>query len=241
MLKIQILFFYFERPQFLISILKSLRRQSYDNWELHLIDDGTKDFAKEILLEMMYEDEKKKCWFYKTNDTPEKKKERGGSIFGKFANDAMLNSDADITFMLCDDDALYDRYLRNLNEFYSNNIGINYSYSHVSSYDPTKQSPIGLPYSACHLNLVNDIHPSNRVDASQVSWRRAKSLKLGLNFPYPQTANLDSVVYRQLYTFYGPCKFNGFVSQYKGFHKTQLMHKANNRKSLHKWYRPNEE
>ncbi|MHA2038746.1 MAG: glycosyltransferase family A protein [Promethearchaeota archaeon] len=241
MLKIQILFFYFERPQFLNNILESLRRQKYENWELHVIDDGEKYYAEDILTNSMSNEELNKTSFYRTNDTSESKKTRGGSIFGKFANLAMKNSQADITFMLCDDDAIYDNYLFNLNNFYSLNPNIKYSYSHISSYNPLVESPINLEFRNCHLNLINNIHPSNRVDASQVSWRRKISLENGLSFPYPQTANLDSVVYKQLFLFYGFCVFNGFVSQYKGFHSKQLMHKANNRKSIDKWYKPNEE
>lgn len=226
--KIQILLFYYERPKFIVNALNSIINENYDNWELHFIDDGSiRNPGKDIVESMFNNDQLDKTYFYNTNDSVEEKLKRGASIFGKFANEAMEKSDADITFMLCDDDAIYPNYLSNLNNFYSTNKNIMYSYSHVCVFDPfIEKIDENLKIRHHSLNSCNyPIKPDNVVDASQVSWRRNVILEKEILFPYPRTYNLDEVLYREMFKKLGACHFNGFYSQYKAFHFDQLGNK----------------
>jgi len=230
--KIQILLFYYERPNFILNALKSIQNEKYDNFEVHFIDDGSiKNPGQEIVKEFFKNDTNilSKFIFYNTNDTKEQKLERGGSIFGYFANEAMKNTDSDISIMLCDDDALYPNYLQNLNNFYNKNKSINYAFSHVSIFDPFKEkfeNFIDNFNTSLNLHIIL-INPVCRVDASQVSWRTKKALEHETLFPFPKTYDLDASLYEKMFQKFGPCNFTGFVGQYKAFHLDQLGNKRN--------------
>jgi hypothetical protein len=68
---------------------------------------------------------------------------------------------------------------------------------------------------------------------SQVAWRRKEFLDKGIKFPYPMTANLDSVIFNQMHNRFGDCKFSGFIGEYKGMYKggydDQLSHRMGKR------------
>ena len=233
--KIQILLFYFERPKFVLNALKSIKAQKYKKWELHFIDDGSvKSKGKEIVQKIFSHEELNKTYFYDTEDSIEQKLKQGGSIFGKVANEAMQSTDAEITLMLCDDDALYDDYLENLNEYFLNNPEVKYAYSHVCVFDPFTEKIEEVKIRNWFLNNhTTPIHPVNKVDASQVAWRRKISLENNILFPFPQTISLDAVVYEKLYNSFGPCPYTGFVSQYKAVHKDQLGNKVSKGQIAH--------
>jgi hypothetical protein len=225
--KIQILLFYYERPKFIINALKSIKKEKYKNWELHFIDDGSSiSPGKSIVENTFNEEEMKKTIFYNTNDTKEEKLKRGASIFGKLANEAMINSSADISIMLCDDDAIYPNYFEYLNTLYTLNPNLNYAYSHVCVFDPFIEKIEDVPVRPHSLNAYyQPINPENAVDASQISWRREIILKNNILFPYPKTYNLDADLYKQMFNKLGPCYYTGFISQYKAFHHDQLGNK----------------
>ena len=229
MTKIQILLFYFERPKFILNALNSIKEQDYENWELHFIDDGSVGSPGRPIVESLFTPaELEKTVFYNTGDSVDVKLARGGSIFGKFANDAMYNSSADITIMLCDDDALFPGYLSNLNEYFLKNGNINYAYSHVCVFNPFVEEIRDVDtIRDWFLNAhTQPIFPTNKVDASQVAWRRKETTEANIEFPYPQTINLDASLYLKLYSNFGPCPFTGFVSQYKAVHRDQLGNKG---------------
>jgi glycosyltransferase involved in cell wall biosynthesis len=225
--KIQVLLFYYERPKFILSALKSIQKEKYKNWEVHFIDDGSKNNPGKPIVEKLFnEEELKKTYFYNTNDTVEEKLKRGASIFGKYANDAMYSSNADVSIMLCDDDAIYPNYFEYLNSFYTINKNINYAYSHVCVFDPFIEIIEDVPVRPHELNrFFQPINPQNMVDASQVSWRREAALNNNILFPYPKTYNLDSDLYGQMFSKFGPCYYTNFISQYKAFHFDQLGNK----------------
>jgi glycosyltransferase involved in cell wall biosynthesis len=222
---------YYNRPQIVKNALESIKSQNYDNWELAFVDDGSSIPGKEIVEDIL-KDSLHKVKFFNTNHTRRDKELNGGSMFGSYWNEAMYNSDADIAIMLCDDDTLYPDSLKQLNEYYKQNKDVVYSYGHVSIFDPYATKDF---YSLTHsdvntnwfLNKTKSIHPVNNVDASQVSWRINNVIKDKLTFPAVRTANLDAVLYEQLYNTYGYCVFNGILVQYKGVHSDQLGQRLN--------------
>lgn len=239
--KIQILLFYYERPNFILNALKSIEKQSYDNYEVHFIDDSSINYKGEEIVKEFFKDNFEKLskfTFYNTCDTKEEKLRRGGSNFGHIANQAMIKTESDISIMLCDDDALYPDYLENLNYFYNNNLNLNYAFSHVSIFDPFK---VSFEYFTDNFNTSLNyykipINPSCRVDASQVSWRTKKAIENEIFFPFPKTYDLDAYIYQKMFEKFGPCVFTGFVGQYKAFHQDQL----GNKKDTEKMYETRE-
>ena len=247
-LKFQILFFYYDRPEMSKRFaLKSILQSSHLNWELSFIDDSTNQDGDKVLGDFFdanssyinqldYYGNKvdflNKIKFYKTGNV----RENGHSIFGKFANQSMSESEADISLMLCDDDALLQDYLLNLNNFYINNPDVKYSYCHLLEYDPSKiaeledirRIPISDTYGLSDhyigfpLNYRECLNPNCTVDSTQVSWRRQDFVDCGVKFPFPQTRDLDASIYKQMFQNWGECCWNKTVGQYKGWFSDQL-------------------
>lgn len=221
-MKILIILMYYERPNMVRYALDSIAAQNYENFEVAVIDDGSLNPIQPIIETYPFID---KSFFFNTEDTVAKKLARGGSMFGYKVNQAIEWSESDLGIMLCDDDALAPEYLARLSDFYMAHPNLNYSYGHVLTYDP--YDPV--PYSQIKGNYVhflnyNDqpIDPYCKVDASQVSWRLDAFVEDGIRFPFPQTSALDADVYRQMYNVWGPCRFNGLVTQYKGVFSDQM-------------------
>jgi glycosyltransferase involved in cell wall biosynthesis len=225
--KILVIFFYYNRPELVKYGLESLKEHNYDNWEVAFIDDGSEIPADNTIKEMF--GEPNKFTIYKTNDTAEIKMKRNGingSMMGKYAHDAILKSDADYVITLCDDDALYQGYFKNLVEFFRNNPDKNYVYSHIKPYDPTVEpprEPLALkPHS---LNKTGKIHPFYALDMSQVSFRRRAYVDDGISFPYPYTVNLDAEMFLVMQKHWGDVTFSGFIGQYKAIYTDSLSHR----------------
>jgi len=218
--KVSVLMAYFERPNMVRFGLKSLRDQTYQDWELIFVDDSSQIPGEPVVREMLSND-LDKVKFYNTNDPH--KAERG-SIFGKFWNEGLLSGDSDIAIMLCDDDALYPTYLASLVEWYLDNPEKQYSYGHVIPFNPFEtKSLAGMKDNTdWWLNKTGDINPVCQVDASQVSWRTNVFRHQDVRFPFPKTMNLDEALYGQLFAACGPCPFNGLITQYKAIHSEQL-------------------
>jgi glycosyltransferase involved in cell wall biosynthesis len=234
--KILILLFYYNRPTLVKTALQSIKNHNYSNWELAFIDDGSEEAGKPIVMDM-FPDDLEKIRFYNTNDSIEDKINRNGvdgSIFGKYAQLAIEESTADYVIMLCDDDALYPEYFKNLNKYFEEHPDEHYVYSHIHIYDPTiERIQDDLPYEHHHLNKTENLNPYFKIDMSQVAWRRNSFISANIKFPYPMTANLDAAIYIQMHSAFGDCKFSGFKSEYKamdkGFYKDQLSHRMGRR------------
>lgn len=229
-IKFLVLVFYYERPELLENALFSVKKSTYKNWEMCVIDDGINFPALPIINKCFSLEERieHKISYVQTFDTEERKASRGGSQFGEYANASIKTSDADIVLMLCDDDLLKDDYLEKLKDFYQDRPDVKYSYSHLDFYDPT----IGLPtennkvsdhYTVYLNSKEHPINPTRELDSSQVSWRRKNWMDSGIQFPSPRTSNLDEVIYEHMYSAWGNCPFNSIISQYKGIHKGQLI------------------
>ncbi len=225
-MKVLILLCYYNRPKMVKNALKSILNQSYTNWELVFVDDSEE--LNQDLVDYLNLNFKDKVTYYHTNDTKEAKISRGYSTFGSYWNKGCQNSTSDIVLMLCDDDALYEDYLLNLNTWYENNPDKHYCYSHVVNFNPQETQPEENNYDPNYwLNRTEPINPCCMVDASQVSWRLKSMLESGITFPETQTANLDAAVYGQMQTTWGLCEYSGFVGQYKATFPDQLGNRPN--------------
>ena len=200
--KILILLFYFNRPNLVKIALNSIKKHNYQNWEIAFIDDGSEAEGRPIVEEILPESIDK-IKFYNTNDSIEVKMNRNredGSIFGKYAQQAMMESDAEFVVMLCDDDALYPDYLKNLNDYFINHQEEKYVYSHIHTYDPIL-TPLDAnpPFEPHHLNKTEPLNPHFKIDMSQVAWRRKSYIESKIQFPYPMTINCDAVIFNQMF------------------------------------------
>lgn len=223
MLKILILLAYYQRIEIVKNAFRGIKELQYTNFDLFIIDDGsqTKPHIDQIAAEALgvrYS----RTGFYLCTDTPEQKKAQGGSRHGQFLNEIILASNADLVVINCDDDILLPDYLTNLDKWFRAHPEKKYGYSHVRTFDPTKESPFGIEKRPHWTNLTETIHPVNRVDSSQVVFRTECFKKGGARFPSPQTRNLDAALFQQLFDLYGPCDFMGFDGQYKGWFPGQL-------------------
>lgn len=218
--KILILCCYYNRPNMVQYALNSVLRQDYENWELVVVDDGSVLPAEPVVRQFFEEDPRVQV--INTGDSTADKIARGGSVFGKFWNDTIRNSDADLALMLCDDDALVDGYLSNLNKYFSENPQVPRAFSHVIEFDPFTENPYEVPKRPIGLNHEQPTPLFCRVDSSQVCWRTSCNKLNNIWFPFPQTWNLDAHLYGQFDRAFGPAPWTGFDGQYKGLYHCNL-------------------
>jgi glycosyltransferase involved in cell wall biosynthesis len=219
---------YYRRPSIVLNALDSIKNLNYQNWELSFIDDSGDDSFKETLLNFGLDNSKIK--YTAIYDSDEAKQLNNGSRHGEFMNNSILESDADIIIILCDDDALLNNSLTDLNQFYTNNPHINWAYSLVTYYNPLIETyrdatpdltRIGGNSVHCLNTNVGTFNPSGNCDGSQVTYRRTL-ITNQLGFPSPTTKNLDAHIFNQLFDAYGGCYFTGIFVQCKGAHREQL-------------------
>jgi glycosyltransferase involved in cell wall biosynthesis len=230
--KILILLFYYNRPEIVKNALNSIVRSEYTNYEVAFINDSGDDSSNHILDFLKDHESYNKFKQYNIKQSINDKKLQGGSIFGKVANQAIMESESDIVFMLCDDDALADGYLSNLNTYYNTNPAIMWAYSKVKYYIPSHETYLHAQDNFTriqHAGSIVDlnkhsspINPDCKCDASQVSFRRKCFTEKDVWFSYPKTRNLDSDLYNKIYHAWGDCYPTGFYGQCKGVFSDQL-------------------
>jgi glycosyltransferase involved in cell wall biosynthesis len=137
-LKFELIIFYYKRPEIVLNALESIKKSYYKNWHLTLIDDSGNDDFKTTFLKYGFDN--KKISYVPIMMSDEEKIKLGGSIFGKYANDVIENSDADIIIPICDDDALLPDYMGKLNDFYSKNPDKVWAYCHNKYFNPKYES-----------------------------------------------------------------------------------------------------
>lgn len=225
--KVLIVLFYYNRPNLVKYSLDSVRKQRYPDWEIAMIDDGSDVPAEKVVKEHLGSLDRIKI--YRINDTKEDKLRRNGvngSLMGKYANEAIRESDADYVVMLCDDDALYPGYLQNLDHFFRRNPDKKYVYSHISQFDPTVDRPENNPpFCDHHLNKVDTIDPYYALDMSQIAFRRKACVDDEILFPFPYTVNIDAELFQNMHRKWGKVSFSGFVGQYKAIYLDNLSHR----------------
>jgi glycosyltransferase involved in cell wall biosynthesis len=224
-LEILVLLFYYDRPEMVKNALDSLNKQTYRNFKVVVIDDGSENAFTDVFPTMIGTSDIHKYTIVNTHDSPEDKQTQGGSMMGKAANQAMERYDSDIVVMLCDDDAMMPEYLENLNTFFTNNPEANHCHSKVKFYNPTKESYLEAKQTTDYRHMGSTYNTLNKAgavvcegfDASQVAWRN----KLDVKFPFPQTRNHDAYIYKQLRE-HGLCYATGTFGQAKGAFDDQL-------------------
>lgn len=231
-LKILILCSYYNRPILVRNALNSIVKanEHYPHWELAFGDDGSKIPGEPIVEEILH-DHMHKVKLVQSNMTFEEKIDQG-LILGRLANGAMAESDADIAFILCDDDELVPTYLKGLADYFTKNPNVLYCYSHVHMYNPFfNKSEEVMNVTGKFNKHTGPINPVNNVDASQVAWRLSCCKKHGAWFKdntkfvegKPWTKDTDKSFFENLYEKCGEAHFSGLVGQYKGVHDYQLL------------------
>ena len=231
--KFLIILMYYNRPEGLVRSLESIRNQSHRNWHVAFIDDGSDLAGQDIVKDYFTEEELKKVTFYNTNDTREIKKSRAlayknlrgsddrhsGMWLNPMFNRSVRENEHDVALFLCDDDLLQEHYLFNLNKFYNENLGTEYSYSLVILFDERYHNWKDMTEVTNRFFCMEPIHPFFRLDTSQVSWRSSAYLKDNIWFDEEFHIYFDAYWYKRLFEKYGPCRFNKIVGQYKNFDK----------------------
>jgi glycosyltransferase involved in cell wall biosynthesis len=223
-MKILILLMYYERPNLVRNALRSVLKanEHHLDWELVVIDDGSEAQALPIVAEIM-EGHFHQVKLIETRMTAHEKL-RIGCLTGLAMNQAIDHSDADVGIMLCDDDALYPTYLRDLSQFFSENPGVLSCYSKVIPYDALRQLPEESTNTECILNRhKGPINGCCMVDASQGAWRLRCNKEYGVRFPCQQSKDHDGALYDELYRKCGPMMPTGLIGQYKGIHERELV------------------
>lgn len=226
---------YYERPSMVRKAIDSVFRQ-VGEWELAIIDDSEKYPIDPILKDFVSEDSLERVKVYKTGMTTESKRKAKGSCFGKFMNEAIKDSDAELALMLCDDDMLYPGVIQNAHQHFKNNPEALAVWCPVAVFDSETESEYdaivtseGRTKGKYHwANYFNDRHGKAKSlrmhDASQVIWKTECNKEGNIWFPYPKTGCLDSDFYRNLDNKYNVSRFSrgDFVSQYKNMHRHAL-------------------
>lgn len=231
--KICILVSYFNRPILVRNALNSIlaANEYYQNWEVCFGDDGS-DIPGKPIVEEILADHLEKVTFMHSHMRFEDKI-RHGLMLGRMANEAMRNSDADVAFILCDDDELIPRYLQNLARYFNNHPNVLYCYSKISLYNPLLQrsSDVKRNFGGNFNKWKGPINPVNKVDASQVAWRLSCCKEHGAWFQdstmsiqgKPWIKDTDKGFFENLYAKCGKCHPTNFAGQFKGTHDYQLL------------------
>jgi glycosyltransferase involved in cell wall biosynthesis len=230
-MRILVLLFYYNRPKMVLNALHSIRDTTHGDFEVAFIDDGSELPGRPVVEEFFKDrpDILGKFKFFNTGDSRADKEARGGSVFGRIANEAIMESDADLGIMLCDDDALLPEYLSGLSDYFSVNPEVKYAYSHMILFNPVEEpfdSVKTRREASAYLNWTHPLHPFCQVDSSQVCWRLSCNKEGGVWLPHPQTSNHDATFYSGLFGTYGNCVFTGLVGQFKGWCGVQLGKRA---------------
>ena len=168
-----------------------------------------------------------------------------GICLGKYLNEKIKESDADIGIMLCDDDELYPTYLRDLSVYFEEHSEVLSCYSDIYLYNPLYQESSEVD------NLMNKynqwrlpIDPTNKVDATQVAWRLSCCKEHGAWFEdstisvpgMPWVKDTDKSFYENLFEKCGEAHYSGLISEYKGTHEYQLLwHKKTDEQGLREY------
>ena len=222
---------YYNRPVEVLRSLESIEKQSYKNWKLAFIDDGSDLPGEEVVKNYFPEHLHKNIYFYNTTDTKEIKKQRildnpdifgandknAGHWFVPFLNLAISEIEHDIAFFLCDDDFLKENYLSQLVNFYENHEDCKYSFCNVLLYQIIENN-FYISNEDNRFSFYKDMAPYFNLDGSQVSWTK-QCYKEGCRFTEDLHVYWDAEWFKILSDKFGKCKYNKLIGQYKCFDK----------------------
>ena len=242
-MKAEVILLYTDRPILINNALRSIdsNRRNGGRFHISVIDDSTAKYGviKHIMWKK-YRELYKLSSFFEIKDTLEDKIKRGDSIFGKYATEAIRASESDFVIILCDDDALFPNYIKELSNYYQKNPSVLWSWCSVSIYDPSKhnwdiikKTEKNVKNEFVHTDtFLNDkigtINPCNRKDSSQVTFRVKNFNYFDISFLSQKTANLDAHLYNDINSKIGPtCHQNDIMGQFKGIYPDQLGNRQN--------------
>lgn len=240
-MKVLILSVYYNRPKLLRRAMESLleANEFHSDWELVFGDDNSPIPGELIVREVLRGFEDRITCINSNMSLDEKLK--NGLAVGRYANEIVLKSDADLVITLCDDDQLRPQYLKEISDYFNTHPDQMYAYSHLSIYNPLVGNPENLQVNCLYNTSTSPINPSGKLDSSQVAFR-VQAFREGVRYPettrmdncdMPWVTNPDAYLFQQLFDKYGPCQFTGLIAQYKGIHDYQLVwHKKNNETGL---------
>ena len=220
-LDVLVMCWYYNRPDLIIHAVNSVRNQTYKNWKLVIIDDCSDIPLEPIVKDLISEEESNKIFLHTNYKTEEQKKSREATNITILTNQLFQDYNSDIVVFLCDDDVLYHNYLEKLNDYYKNNLDVNYSYSNVIFFDSKLDNYLDKTSTHNKFEGIGKLVPHFRLDISQVSWRTSCMKKDKLFFKNGPHANFDAVFFEKLYNKYGLCSPNFAISQYKNLPRGQ--------------------
>lgn len=216
---ILIILTYYNRPRIVHNALYSLilANQNYGNWRLAFIDDGSPEPGRPIV-ESILKRHLDKVTFY---GIPPEEKPLDGSRLGEFNNQAVADSDCDLCFTLCDDDALHPFYLANLNDYFNKNPKVNSCYSNLVIFDPNIETFLDamgrdIGWSHGWNQRKGPMNGAGILDGSQMAWRMFCNKEKKCSFVPKAYRSQDYWFYKELFEKCGPTHYTGFVSQFKG-------------------------
>lgn len=229
---ILILLTYYNRPKLVRNALNSIIKSNvyHQNWKLIFGDDASPIPGEPICREILF-DHIDQIEFIRKETTLQEKLDSGIRL-GKYANEILRETDAEIVVPLNDDDELHPEYLSKLNYYMTECPEVLYCYSNIHLYNPLFQKSedvhnISGPYN----QYTEPLNLFGKCDASQVAWKVSCNKEYGAWFPettvrdndMPWATNTDAEFFNVLYDKCGPAYYSGFVSQYKGIHDYQLV------------------
>lgn len=235
-MKILILSIYYNRPKLLRKAMESVlaSHQYHSDWEMVFGDDNSPIPGEPIVREIL-SDFLDRITFINSNMSFQEKIDQGIQI-GRYANEVITKSNADIAITLCDDDELIPTYTRDICNYFENNPKEMWTYSHLAIFNPLYKSSFDVDLNNlkyCPYNFTSErTNPVGKMDSSQVAFR-LKAFEYGVRYPdnsksehnkhMPWLNNPDSGLFQAMYEKFGEIPFSGLISQYKGIHEHQLV------------------
>lgn len=242
-MKILILSSYYNRPILVERMLDSIlvANQYHTDWELAILDDNS-PIPLEPIIQKKMQSVANQVRTLNTNMSIQQKLDEGLAI-GKFANQGIRESKADLGILLCDDDELYPTYLLDLSNYFSSHADVKYCYSKIQIHNPLVQDSNCLTHK--YNQWSGPINPAAKVDASQIAWRLTCCKEDGAWFPEttkisddsPLIKDTDRGFFENLYERCGYAQESGLIAQIKGVHEHQLLwHKNSDQTHLLNYY-----
>ena len=173
----------FNREMFLAKAIESVIKQSHENWELIIVDDGSTDNTKELVLG--YQKKQKRIKYIYQKNT-----ERSAA-----RNNGIKKAKGDWVCFLDSDDLYHESHLEVLHELIRNNqfekglyfSGVSYGRFEISkqNYDTSGNSPlefvllntIGTPRACCYKEILmqNQFNTSLKIGEDKELWSRIAS------------------------------------------------------------------
>lgn len=245
-MKILILSSYYNRPVLVRNMLASVlaANEYHADWELSILDDNS-PIPLEPILDKMMVGHMDKVRTANSGMSFQNKIEQGLAL-GRWANQGIRESDADIAIFLTDDDELVPTYLRDLSSYFANYPDVPYCYSHIHLFNPLCQKSSEVDCLGHKYNQWREpIDPVAKLDASQVAWRLSCCKEHGVWLKestnefadMPWVKDTDRSFFERLFNTFGAAPFSGLVGQYKGVHEHQLLwHKKTDEVGLREYY-----